>query len=364
MDNKKSQKNSQEFSCETCTYKTQRHCDYKKHLLSAKHLNLIDDNKIVVHNLSCIQCAYTTQRKCDYDKHILTAKHLRITKSRKSRESREEFSNDCFSCNCGKEYINRHNLSRHKKVCKFEKEPVPNLSNGSKHEPSDNVISANIIIEIIKENQEFKNMLIEQNKQVMELHKENSLLMNKLVEKDSSITTINNNNNNNNNTTNNNNNNQQFNLNFFLNETCKDAMNIQEFIESIKITFEELLTIGNDGFVNGLSDIFVKRLKDLEVNKRPIHCTDSKRETFYLKEIDKWNKDDKDNSKLKNAIEKIEYKNVAALQQWCNENPDSKINNSDNNLLRDKIYLQTLQGDGRTREKIVKNISKEVIIDK
>ena len=161
-----------------------------------------------------------------------------------------------------------------------------------------------------------------------------------------------------------NSNNKTFNLQFFLNETCKDAMNIQEFIESIKITFEELLTIGNDGFVNGLSDIFVKRLKDLEVNKRPIHCTDSKRETFYLKEIDKWNKDDKDNSKLKNAIEKIEYKNVAALQQWCNENPDSKINNSDNNLLRDKIYLQTLQGDGRTREKIVKNISKEVIIDK
>ena len=351
MDNKKSQKVAQEFSCETCTYKTLRHCDYKKHLLSAKHLNLIDDNKIVVQNLSCIHCAYTTQRKCDYDKHILTAKHLRITQSRKSRE---EFSIECFNCNCGKEYNNRHNLSRHKKVCKFEKEQV---SNGQKHEPSDNVINANIIIEIIKENQEFKNMLIEQNKQVMELHKENNLLMNKLVEKDSSTTTINNNNS----TTNNN---QQFNLNFFLNETCKDAMNIQEFIESIKITFDELLIIGNAGFVSGLSDIFVKRLKDMEVNKRPIHCTDSKRETFYLKEIDKWNKDDKDNSKLKNAIEKIEYKNVAALREWCNENLDSKINNSNNNLLRDKIYLQTLQGDEKSRDKIVKNISKEVIIDK
>jgi hypothetical protein len=165
-------------------------------------------------------------------------------------------------------------------------------------------------------------------------------------------------------TINNNNNNQTFNLNLFLNETCKDAMNIHEFIENIKITFEELLTIGNTGFVNGLSDIFVKRLKDLDITKRPIHCTDAKRETIYFKEDDTWNKDDKDNKRLKSAIEKVEYKNVAALRQWCLENPDSKINNSANNLLRDKIYLETLQGDERTRDKIIKNISKEITIDK
>jgi hypothetical protein len=218
----------------------------------------------------------------------------------------------------------------------------------------------NIILDIIRENQEIKNMLIEQNKQTLELHKENNLLMNKLVEKDSN-TTINNTTNN---TTTNNNNNQQFNLNFFLNETCKDAMSIQEFIENIKITFDELLTIGNAGFVNGVSDIFVKRLNDLEINKRPIHCTDAKREIMYLKEDSAWEKDDKDNSKIKNIIEKVEYKNVAALRQWCVENPDSNVNNSDKNLLRDKIYMQTLQGDERTRDKIIKNISKEVVIDK
>jgi predicted HAD superfamily phosphohydrolase YqeG len=299
----------------------------------------------------CEKCNYCTLRKNDYKNHLLTAKHKKITDD---YENNANLVKNTYKCDCGKEYKNRHNLSRHKKICITEKiveaEPIP-LHNGA---------NMNIIFELIKENQEFKNMLIEQNKQTLELHKENNLLFNKLAEKETSITTINNNNNNN--TTNNNN--QQFNLNFFLNETCKDAMNIQEFIDNIKITFEELLTIGDAGFVNGISDIFVKRLRDLEVNKRPIHCTDSKRETFYLKETDKWNKDDKDNSKLKNAIEKIEYKNVAALQKWCNENPDSKINNSDNNLLRDKIYLQTLQGDGRTREKIVKNISKEVIIDK
>jgi hypothetical protein len=102
----------------------------------------------------------------------------------------------------------------------------------------------------------------------------------------------------------------------------------------------------------------------MEVNKRPIHCTDSKRDTIYLKENAAWNKDDKDKTKLKNIIEKIEYRNVAALRDWCNDNPDARVNNTPNNLLKDKIYLQTLQGDERTRDKIIKNISKEVIVEK
>jgi hypothetical protein len=106
----------------------------------------------------------------------------------------------------------------------------------------------------------------------------------------------------------------------------------------------------------------VKRLRDLDVEKRPIHCTDSKRDTIYLKENDIWEKDDKENKKLKNIIEKVEYKNVAALHSWCNQNPDSKVNNTPQNLLRDKIYFQTLQGDETTRDKIIRNISKEVVI--
>ena len=108
----------------------------------------------------------------------------------------------------------------------------------------------------------------------------------------------------------------------------------------------------------------MKQLRDMDVEKRPIHCTDSKREIIYLKANNRWNKDDKENKQLKDAIEKVEYKNVASLHQWCAENPDSKINNTPNNLLRDKIFLQTLQGDDKTRDKIIKNISKEIVIDK
>jgi ribosomal protein S18 len=231
------------------------------------------------------------------------------------------------------------------------------------------VMDTAMIMNIIKENQEFKALLFEQSKQVMELQakqsemllefqKENKCLINKLTEREPVMISGDNNCNS---TTNNN---QKFNLNFFLNETCKDAMNIQEFMENLRITFQDLLKIGNEGFVTGVSDIFIKELRELDVSKRPIHCTDAKRETIYLKDNGEWNKDDKEKTKLKQVIEKVEYKNVAVLQQWCNDTPDAKINNSGNNLLRDKIYLQTLQGDDKTRDKIIKNISKEVLVDK
>jgi hypothetical protein len=210
-------------------------------------------------------------------------------------------------------------------------------------------IDTNLIIKLVQQNEHLQNLLTQESK-------EKSELINKLIEREPNSI-----NSHNNNTINNN---QKFNLNFFLNETCKDAMNIQEFIDSIRVSFDDLMTIGNTGFVNGLSDIFIKQLRDLDVKKRPIHCTDSKRDTIYLKDQDSWNKDDKDKTKLKQIIERIEYKNVAALHSWCNENPDSKVNNTPNNFLRDKIYLQTLQGDDATREKIIKNISKEVVVDK
>jgi hypothetical protein len=226
---------------------------------------------------------------------------------------------------------------------------------------SEKILSIPFVIDLINQNKEFKDLLMLQSKQLMEQANQQSKtkdeLINKLIEREPANSTINSNNN----TINNN---QKFNLNFFLNETCKDAMTIQEFLDNIRITFEDLLLIGNSGFVNGVSDILIKQLRDMEVNKRPIHCTDSKRDTIYLKENAAWNKDDKDKTKLKKIIEKIEYRNVVALRDWCNENPDARVNNTPNNLLKDKIYLQTLQGDDKTRDKIIKNISKEVIVDK
>ena len=272
----------------------------------------------------CLVCNYTTECKYKFDRHKLTAKHKMMTDGLQKGGKEKN-----FQCHCGKVYKHRQGLHKHRRVC----------SQNSVEQ--NNIVEPTLLVELFKDflNQQTKN------------HNE---LINKLVEREPTI----------NNSTTNNNNNQKFNLNFFLNETCKDAMSIQEFLENIKVTFDDLLTIGNDGFVNGITDIFMKQLRDLEVEKRPIHCTDSKRETIYLKENNSWNKDDKENKKLRDIIEKVEYKNVASLHQWCSENPDSKINNTPNNLLRDKIFLQTLQGDDKTRDKIIKNIVKEVVIDR
>ena len=350
MGDKKSSEKSPNYLCVTCDYKSCKRSEYDKHLLTAKHKKMTEKVSETVSENSCECCNYSTCKIADYNKHLLTAKHKKMTNATESLPKKlpEE-----FKCDCGKVYKHRQGLFRHKMVCNTTDTTV---------ELPRNTMSTEFIIEMIKENKEFKSLIVEQQTMLIEQQKENKELMNKMVEiTQNQLTVPNTVNNTNNNTINNN---QKFNLNFFLNETCKDAMNIQEFVENLRITFQDLLTIGNEGFVNGVSDIFIKELRDLDVTKRPIHCTDAKRDTIYVKENSEWNKDDKDNSKIKNIIEKVEYKNVAALQKWCNENPDSKVNNSDNNLLRDKIYLQTLQGDERTREKIIKNIAKEVVIDK
>ena len=298
---------------------------------------------------SCEQCHFTSSNKYDYSRHCLTAKHKNVTDGDKQNANNVS---DYLCSNCNKYYKSRNGLWCHSKKCTVDPSSNKIINNVTEN----HVIDTALILKLIQQNENLQNLLVQQSN---EHAQQQSELINKLVDREP--TNIIHNNNNNNNTTNNN---QKFNLNFFLNETCKDAMNIQEFMENLRITFQDLLTIGNEGFVNGLSDIFIKQLQDMDVSKRPIHCTDSKRETIYFKEEDVWNKDDKDKTKLKGIIEKVEYKNVVALRQWCNENPDANVNNTPNNLLRDKIYLETLQGDERTRDKIIKNMVKQIIVDK
>lgn len=300
---------------------------------------------------TCKFCDYTCCRKSQYDRHCFTNKHKRITDGLQNGTE-----SSSYRCECGKHFKYRQGLHKHRQVCKENNTLLSSERRSCSMLESTmekTVIDTALFMEIIKQNKDLQNLLAQQ---AADYSQKQSELMNKLVEREPG-----NNNTVVNNTTNNH---QKFNLNFFLNETCKDAMNIQEFLENIRITFENLLTIGDSGFVNGVSDILIKQLRSLDVSKRPIHCTDAKRETIYVKDQDRWNKDDKENSKLKDAIQKVEYKNVAALRQWCNENPDAKINNTSNNLLKDKIYLQTLQGDDCSRSRIIRNLTKEVLVEK
>jgi hypothetical protein len=173
-------------------------------------------------------------------------------------------------------------------------------------------------------------------------------------------------NNNNSNNTINQTNNQTFNLNFFLNETCKDAMNVKEFLDNLNPTVDDLENVGEKGFVKGISEIILKSLRGMEITKRPIHCTDIKREVVYLKEDDKWNKDDTNNSKMKELIRKVENKNFCNICEWQNNHPDTRILDSPDyikqNILID-ISCEAVNNEDRVRGKVLKELLKEIHIN-
>jgi len=202
-------------------------------------------------------------------------------------------------------------------------------------------------------------------KLIMELLKSNNELQKQIIElcKDKSIIT-----NNSNNTTNNNNTNN-FNLQFFLNEQCKDALNLKDFVDQIKLQLSDLDMIGRVGYVEGMSKIFLRNLKELDVCKRPIHCSDLKRETLYVKDQDAWEKENGENVKITRAIKEVEHKNIKQLPQWREENPtaddtETKKHMEYQNILLEAMGGSTLENDDKKREKIIRNIAKEVVIDK
>ena len=173
------------------------------------------------------------------------------------------------------------------------------------------------------------------------------------------------NNNNNINTTNNN----QFNINLFLNEKCKDALSLTQFIDSLKLTVSDLEETGRLGFINGISRIFIKGLKELDITMRPLHCTDGKRETVYIKDVDKWEKENDDKTTLKKAIKQIERKNIKLLPIWQQQNPDFHILDTKANDEYVKISLSSLgacekEEIEKQNEKIIRNVLREVVLDK
>jgi hypothetical protein len=288
----------------------------------------------------CEQCDIKTPSKKDFDKHLLTAKH-----KKKCKHLQNDSSNlHDFNCLCGKIYKYRQGLQKHKKRCNGSHETDEAEEKGN----SDFKMLAELFKQQMNENKELKELLIEQNKQIIELSKEKNTIIN--------------------NTTNNNSNNQ-FNLQFFLNEQCKDALNIGEFVQQIKLQLSDLDMIGRVGYVEGMSKIFLRNLKELDVFKRPIHCSDLKRETLYVKDKDAWEKENGENIKIKRAIKEVEHKNIKQIPQWKEENPTSEDTETKKHLEYQHILIEamggsTLEDDDKKREKIIRNIAKEVVIEK
>ena len=293
-------------------------------------------NKMAV-KYYCKSCDYKCYKKYNWEAHLLTSKHNKTTNSNilateNGKNGKIELNYCCE--NCGKEYNDRSGLWRHKKNCNFEKKTE------TKEIKKDEITDKEIMLALIKDNTEIKNMIME---------------------------VIKNGTHNTNNTTHTNSHNKAFNLNFFLNETCKDAMNIMDFVDSIKLQLTDLERVGELGYVEGISNIIVKNLKELDVTKRPVHCTDKKRETMYIKDEDKWEKDE-ERLKLHKVVRKVACKNQNLIPKFKEVHPDCNKYHSKFSDQYNKIIVESMGGSGdndfEKEEKIIKNISKQVFIDK
>ena len=290
-------------------------------------------------NFSCEKCAFKCSKKSNFVKHLTTRRHQMLTND--LQKNADNFNHE-FNCYCGRTYKHRQSLYKHQKECKNLK--VCDVANESTEQSCSQIEKlTNLIFDVVKQNQELQ-------KQVLELSKEKSIITNS---------------NNNNNTTNNN----KFNLNFFLNEQCKDAMNIMDFVKSLTLQLSDLERVGQVGYAEGISKVIVNGLKDLDVFKRPIHCSDLKREILYVKDKGIWEKENEENTKIKMAIKHIAHKNVQQISDWQQENPqytdpESIVNEEYMKIVNHSMGGFTEQEDETNYNKIIKNVAKEVVIQK
>ena len=307
-DNKKLPKTPQTFFCKKCNYECTHNGDWNKHIRTAKHLNGNNDNPIILKTYKCL---------------------------------------------CGNNYTHMSGLSRHKKKCTLKIK-----------EDTDDKSQLNDIKEImqylIKENSEMKQMIF------TSLQEQNTSTQN-MITKIIETGTNNNNNTNSHNTTINDN--KTFNLNFFLNETCKDAMNIGDFVSSIKVNLSDLENTGRQGYIEGISNIILKNLNNLEHHFRPLHCSDSKREVFYIKDNNEWTKELDSKPILTRAIKAIANENIKQIKCWRDKYPDCTDSDSKKNNLYLKIVSNSMNGSTaeesiKNIDKIISNVAKEVIINK
>jgi hypothetical protein len=298
---------------------------------------------------TCIFCDYNTSKNADYKKHLLTIKHKRLMVANKSLLEENSQSN-IYICVCNKSYQHMSSLCKHKQKCIYANiNKENNYIEKDTEKDTDIEPSSKDMIKMMKmqmiENQEIRSLIIE------------------LLKKETISSQINNISNISNC------NNKSFNLNFFLKEQCKDALNINEFVDSIKIQLADLEEFAHLGYADGVSNIFVKGINALEVHKRPIHCSDAKREVLYIKNNDEWIKETDDKPLIKNAIKRVAFKNIRQINEWVKENPTCKDTTTKKFDQYNKIVMNSMSGVTEEEqkdniEKIVKNVTKAVVIEK
>jgi hypothetical protein len=308
--------------------------------------------KIAKHCFECEKCNYYTNNRYDFKKHCQTIKHNQEDFIDDFSLDMEKSQSKKYLCsNCNKSYKDNSGLWKHKKTCKkiYDENNNNELVTNTNIQNLSNQITPELILSVLEQNKELTTLVVEQNKTIMELAKNGQ-----------SNNTISNNNINSNNKT--------FNLQFFLNETCKDAMNITDFVDSLKLQLSDLENVGKVGFVEGISSIIVKNLQALEVHKRPVHCADKKREVIYIKDEDKWERDNDEKQKLRKVIKNVAYKNEKLLSKYKEEHPGCNFSSSKYADQYSKIVIEAMGGMGNNdtekENKIIQKIAKEVVIDK
>jgi len=343
------------FYCSVCDYCTSQKTDYNKHILTRKHIRRATeiggnkteksgneksscDDKSRYH---CSKCNYSTNLSSDFIKHESSAKHISATAPNKL---------ECSICKAV--FKSASGIWKHKQKCKpvvFEPPIISNPVPAEIETPTAAFI-CEMFKEMMRSNKEMQNMFLEQNTKLFEIAKQNAST-------------------NQSNNTNSLNTNNQFNLNFFLNETCKDAVNLTDFINSLQVQVEDFENTGRLGYVEGISRIIMNGIKQMDVNKRPIHCTDVKRETVYVRDQDVWEKENPEKQKLRKAVNRVAQMNFKQLQKWQEMNPECINNNSKENNEYIRLSLTALGGETEEEEekymdKIMKNVLREVVVDK
>jgi hypothetical protein len=313
--------------------------------------------------LECKICDFKCCKKSNYKKHLSTLKHAANAKG-----STGDIKNAAFDCDkCSKNYSSRNGLWKHKKTCNIEEdedvdigvdedvdigedvdagEETITIGNTILDSSSSEIrVLTSLIAQIVKSNTELQHQNSELQKQVIDVCRiNNSQIM-----------------------INNNSNNKTFNLQIFLNEQCKDAMNMSEFVESFDLQLSDLESVGDLGYVDGITKIFVDKLNSMDVHKRPIHCSDAKREILYIKDEDKWEREKPNNPKLRKAIKNVSFKNMKLANLWSETHPESRSSESRLNDVYMKIVLESTGGSGdilESQAKIIKRIAKEIVIEK
>ena len=333
--NKKSPKKENMYVCEKCNYSCKKHSDYRKHLKTNKHVmfsDLINSNLI---NSNLINSNLINSN-------LINSNLI---------NSKLKSDNKKFICQCGKQYKHASTLSNHKKKCEIIINNNENLNSTEKelqnteNNKNENQISTDLIMKLIKQNQDLTTLLKEQHEQQ---HKDILDIIPKIGMTNSNNTNVTNN----------------FNMNVFLNEKCKDALNISDFVNNLHLQLNDL-DYGDCGMVDGLTKIIINGLKQLDITKRPIHCSDIKRKILYVKNEEGWTKENERREQIRKAIHTIGVNNLKQLAQWIEENPDCMEPNSKKNKEYEKILQHVMETESESNiKKVIQNIAENTTINK